>query len=245
MKTRTPLVLLLSLTCLLPLLCVQVSACSCGRLSPCESFGWADAVFVGRMLGGTIKTRERVVNGVTISYEAGEATLAVEEGFKGTAGGEVKVNIYTERGTSCEWAGLEKGARYLVYADREANHLVIWACNPTKKVERAQDDLTFLHNLPAIGSGGRVSGQVGLDSGQRPLLPLVGMTIAIQDEKGQRWETLTNSAGAFEFIGLKSGKYIVEPIGGDAYSVYEPTLEAIVADRGCVTANFWAERATK
>lgn len=241
MKTRKSFVLVLSLVCLLPFLKIQVFACRCARFTPCEAFGRAKAVFVGRMLGGTEKGREYIENGVKISYEAGEVTFAVEEIFKGVQGVELKVYVSTMKGTSCEWSGLQRGARYLVYAGGEANRFTISACSPTKEIEAAKDDLIFLRSLPEEGTGGRLSGKVGLDSGEPTPPSLVGITIAVQDEKGKRLETRTNGAGEFEFIGLKPGKYVVEPVWDDAYSVYQPKREAIVADRGCETVYYWVK----
>jgi hypothetical protein len=241
MKFGNPLCLALSLVCVLSLMGTPASACSCVQFTSCEAFGSANAVFVGRMAGGTIKRGERDANGVKISYEAGETTFAVEEIFKGVQGAEVKVNVLTLQGTSCEWEGLQRGARYLVYAYGEPNKLSIGSCSPTKRIDGAKDDLVFLRSLPAVGTGGRVYGQVGLDNGERTPPPLVGITIAIQDEAGKRAETVTNREGRYEFIGLKPGKYTVEPVWDEAYSVYQPKREALVSDRGCTTVNYWAE----
>lgn len=240
MKFGNSLFLALSLVCVLSLMGTSASACSCVQFTACEAFGWAKAVFVGRMVGGARKRSERVENGVIISYEAGETTFVVEEIFKGVQGAEVKVNVITLDGSSCDWEGLQRGARYLVYAYGEPTKLSIGACSPTKRIDGAKDDLIFLRSLPAAGTGGRVSGVVGLDNGERTPPALAGITIVIQDEAGRRVQTITDREGRYEFVGLKPGKYTVEPVWDEVYSVYQPQREALVSDRGCTTVNYWA-----
>src|SRR5215510_6202076 len=94
----------------------KVGACSCAELTPCQAFGYASAVFVGRMIEGTEKVREYTKDGKTISYEAGLVRFSVEESFKGVNTTEITIYVLNLRGTSCEGTSVGRGERYLVYA---------------------------------------------------------------------------------------------------------------------------------
>ena len=85
--------------------------------APCEAFGSASAVFIGRMLGGTEKYREYTENGITVSLETGNVRFEVQESFKGVSATEVTVLAMSMKGTSCEgMAALARGRTYVVYA---------------------------------------------------------------------------------------------------------------------------------
>ena len=113
-------------------------ACSCLRVSPCEAFGSASVVFVGRMLEGSEKYREYTKDGVTVSLEAGQVRFAVEESFKGVTTTEITILAMNMTGTSCEgMAALARGGRYLVYAgDRQSGGLAIGPCLRHKAYRR-------------------------------------------------------------------------------------------------------------
>src|SRR5262245_26865187 len=207
----------------------QVHACSCLSLTPCEAFGWADAVFIGRVISGTENSRD-------------VAIFEVDEIFKGLPRRQIEVHILKMKGTSCEgMINLATGESYLVYASDYKGNLILGPCSSPKRLTAANEDLSFLRNLPPPGSGGRLYGEVHLDYGEENPPPLPNITIAIQNEKGERQETVTKSNGHFEFSGLKPGQYTVEPIWAEYYVVYSPQRKATVSDRGCSQTLYWAQ----
>ncbi len=107
LKALIPLLALL----LLASLCRDAIACSCIERSPCEAFGHASVVFIGRMLGGTEKVREFTKDGQALSVEAGKVRFSVEEGFKGVTASEITINVASMKGTSCGDHGLTRGER--------------------------------------------------------------------------------------------------------------------------------------
>src|SRR6266849_5774047 len=186
-------------------------ACSCGEVSPCEAFGYASAVFIGRMQGGTEKYREYAKEGVTVSLESGQVRFAVEESFKGVTATEITVFVMNMKGTSCEgMAALARGGTYLVYAGYlESVGLAIGPCSATKPVDSAKTDLGFLRSLQQPGSGGRLYGRVAVETGTREPTPLPDVTVIVEDEAHKRIELKTDPDGNFEANGLKPGKYLV------------------------------------
>ena len=219
-------------------------ACSCARLTPCEAFGSASAVFVGRMLGGSEKYREYTKDGMTVSLEAGQVRFAVEESFKGVTATEITIHAMNMKGTSCEgMAALARGGRYLVYAENlQSVGLGIGPCSATKPIDDAKEDLGFLKSLQPQGSGGRLYGQVAVETGARQPTPLPGVTIVIEDEAQKRIEVTTDQEGKYEINGLNPGKYVVNPRLPDNYAArdhYQQNREVHVFDRGCSHASFW------
>ena len=223
---------------------IDTQACSCARLTPCEAFGSASAVFVGRMLGGSEKYREYTKDGVTVSLEAGQVRFAVEESFKGVTATEITIQAMNMKGTSCEgMAALARGTRYLVYADSlQSAGLGIGPCSATKPIDDAKEDLGFLRSLQPQGSGGRLYGQVAVETGTGKPTPLPAVTVVIEDEAKKQIEVKTDQGGNYEINGLKPGKYIVNPRLPDNYVArdhYQQNREVQIFDRGCSHASFW------
>ena len=231
--------------CLLVLFTDPASGCSCAKVTPCEAFGSASAVFVGRMLGGSDRVREYTKDGQTFSIEAGEARFTVEESFKGVTATEVTVFLMNMKGSSCEgMAALVRGERYLVYAYYldSVGGLSVGACSPTKPFSAANADLEFLRNLPSPGKGGRLYGQVAVETGAQEPAPLAEITLTIEDETHNITQIRTGRDGKFEMNGLRPGKYLVSPLLPENYvfrDEYQRKREVHVFDRGCSGANFW------
>ena len=222
----------------------SANACSCAQISPCEAFGSASAVFVGRMLGGTEKYREYTDKGVTVSLEAGNVRFEVVESFKAVSATEVTVLAMNMKGTSCEgMAALARGKTYLVYAGvLQSGELSIGPCSPTKPIDDAKADLEFLRTLAKPGSGGRLYGSVAVETGAGEQTPLPNVTVVIEDEAHNRVEVKTDSGGNFEASGLKAGKYTVTPSLPENYVArdrYQENRVVEVFDRGCARAPFW------
>jgi len=223
----------------------RAQACSCRQLSPCEAFGYSSAVFVGRMLGGNEKVREYAKDGETFSVEAGESRFVVEESFKGVAASELTIFLINMKGTSCEgMAALVRGQRYLVYATyvESVGMLAVGACSPTKPVNYAKDDLAYLRHLPAEGSGGRIYGEVEVETGVKPA-PLPDVTIVIEDEAHTQKQVKTDKNGEYEISGLRPGKYLLNPVLPENYvsNEHQKNREVEVSDRGCAQTSFWVQ----
>ena len=227
------------------LLCFSgwASACSCAKVTACEAFGPASAVFVGRMLGGNKKVREYTKDGQTFSIEAGQARFTVEESFKGVTATEITVFLMNMKGTSCEgMAALVRGERYLVYAHLDSTGLAVGPCSATKPLADANADLEFLRNLPPSGKGGRLYGQVAVETGGGEPTPLAEVTLTIEDDAHNTTQIKTDRDGKFEMNGLRPGKYLVRPLLPENYVFryeYQRRREVQVSDRGCSGANFW------
>lgn len=218
----------------------RIDACSCLRLKPCEAFGYASAVFIGRMIEGTEKVSEYTKDGKTVSYEAGRVRFAVEEAFKGVNATEITIRVVNLRDTSCEGTSVGRGERYLVYAESsDSGWLTISPCSPTTLLRDAKEDLEFLRSLPKPGSGGRVYGRVSAPVGSSEILPLAGIPVVAVDEAHQKIQVLTDKDGNYEFKGLKPGKYRFEPVLPEHYIPdYQERPEVEVSDRGCFNEFF-------
>src|SRR5262245_6612839 len=86
------------------------SSCrSCPDLTPCEAYGGAEAVFVGRAISGEeIKWDDKNSGGKWIQL-VGKVRFIVEQSFKGVSGNEFEV--VTWNGELCSWAQYNGRAR--------------------------------------------------------------------------------------------------------------------------------------
>ncbi|MEW6208386.1 MAG: hypothetical protein AB1631_08460 [Acidobacteriota bacterium] len=239
---RVPAKVLLSLTTIaigffLP---ARVNACSCIEFPPCEKFNHSTAVFMGKVLGGT-SSEEKVVEGRRVSYEYGMVRFSIEETFKGVTSTQLEISWLG----LCGYGGLTRGERYLVYA-REDNSILYGSSCSTKPVRKSQEDISFLRNLPALGTGGRIYGTISAHTGTRDYPPMAGVKVVILNEHNDRIEVVTDNKGRYEITGLKPGKYIVEPewpkhyVDGNSSYRYRMN-EVEVSDRGCAQISFLAK----
>jgi hypothetical protein len=239
MKARALIPLLAPL--LLATLCRDANGCSCVERSPCEAFGSASAVFIGKMLGGTEKVREFTKDGQSLSVEAGQVRFSVEEAFKGVTASAITIYVASMKGTSCGDHGLTRGERYVVYAYApDSGGLSDGPCSRTRAIEHANADVEFLHNLPKEGIGGRLSGHVGIDIGGRENPPLPNVTITVRNEK-QGYEVVTDANGDYALAAIKPGRYQVVLNLPKGYLCDTETREVLIDDRGCAKETFWTE----
>src|SRR5215467_10083406 len=152
----------------------RVAANSCTRLSPCQKFGYSEAIFVGRMIGGSEPVSQQVVDGAVISRETGATRFSVEEVFKGSPSPVQMVEmprfILTCGGGRVDYS-LIRGERYLVFARRSEDQSV---SGYGALVSEAGEDLEFLRGLPAAGTGGTLSGRL---YGSVPEAAITGIAI--------------------------------------------------------------------
>ncbi len=226
-----------------------IHACSCAMGDPPSEYNRARVVFTGRTLGGTEKFSRAVEKSAAIKLEAGNVRFAVEESFKGDISGKIAIRIDSMKGTSCGDYGLKRGEIYLVYAyagdDDEEKLLYSGVCTRTSSVnsEYVKEDLKFLRNLPAPGTGGNLQGRIWVDS--RKLTgggaeSLAGIKVKISGENGDVINVETDRDGAFEVKKIKAGKYRVEPQLPENYYVEDDFEEVEVADRGTANVGFEA-----
>lgn len=236
MKTLIVLVLA-SLFLLTP---ESARACSCMYQTPCEAFSKASVVFIGRVLGGTEKVKDE--SGQFTGLDAGRVRFAVEEVFKGSVEREVQIHVASMSGTSCGPYGLYAGQKYLVYAysREDSDQLSTGVCTRTTQVSENEpkQDMDFLRNLPAEGSGGRLFGKVLADQEDGSAKPIPGITVLATSADNRTVRVITNDKGEFEFTGLKAGTYRVNPVWPEKEISTPPVREATVPDRGCVGVYF-------
>lgn len=99
----SPLLLLLGCAVLL-VAGERVSACSCVEKGPpCAAYGNAQAVFVGKVVGGKEQRDSTDENGQRVKYDVGEIYFQVEESFLGVKGTRVVIHSGTGGGDCGYW----------------------------------------------------------------------------------------------------------------------------------------------
>jgi len=224
----------------------SVNACSCFRDGPSGEFSTSKAVFVGKVIGGTEKISRKDESGKPYTLEAGEVRFEVEEIFKGSPGYEITLDIPSMNPTSCGIYGLKQNVRYVVYAREDKNNPDIYyigLCTRTAAIdsEYAKEDLDFLHNLPAAGSGGNLSVSIWADlrGGDKPPLKDVPLKITRKSDN-ETISAKTDSSGHFEMKKVKPGVYVVEPELPTHYVTEHSSEEVTVEDRASAGAGFIA-----
>jgi len=240
-------------TILLPALIVTLAgtvfdtfACSCmSERKPCEAFGRASAVFVGRVAGGAERYEEKDEYGNRVVFIGGEIRFAIEKSYHGVAGKEVVIHSGTGGGDCGMWFKL--GETYLVYAYGNAKEgFGTSICSRTRPLSTASEDLAFLEHLPEKGSGIRLYGKVysGFEPGEEDQEPRVkgvaGILVTAKSADGKTHQMKTDDAGAYEFTGLKAGKYTIAVKLPDYYEQEYTEREVTLADQGCAEESFAA-----
>jgi hypothetical protein len=202
---------------------VDVAACPCQfPVSPCEAFGKASAVFIGRLVKDA---------------EPREAVFEVLKSFSGMADKTVRL----ERGFGCQITYL-KGEQYLIYARRgEDKKLYVDECSRSALLSEAEEDLAFLRELPKEGAGVRLFGAVGENADWAGLTDksievitsrISGVAIKVTSEDRTR-EFTTDSDGRFDITGLGPGDFQVEVVPPEGYTGSNLKEEFSVRDRAC------------
>jgi hypothetical protein len=220
--------------------------CSCGGESPpCEAFGSATAVFIGRVTGAKEQRRQKNEDGTTSTYQVGEIYFAVEQSFLGAKGSTAVIHSGTGGGDCGYW--FIKGERYLVYAYGDSmESLGTGICTRTRPLSEAEEDLSFLKTLPRKGLGVRIYGtvQAALKDSKgehwRKVMPLPGVTVKVVGER--TFDAITNAEGKYELTGLPAGNYKVYAEVPDYYYRGDYWVREIkIADRGCSREDFLAQ----
>ena len=189
---------------------------SCPDLTPCEAYGGAEAVFVGRAISEEeIKWDDKSSGGKGVQL-VGKVRFIVDQSFKGAYGNEVEVVTWNGE---CGFGPFVKGERYLLYLNRYSNEgFLADICSRIADISHADEDLKFLSGLASNTCGSRLYGSVGyfdeeyggnLGRDSLGLIPVrrvnigaPGVTITARDNRGQILTAVTNQEGAYEFTGV-------------------------------------------
>jgi carboxypeptidase family protein len=207
--------LLASLLALALLIHSSAFACSCSGAdpTPCEAYGSANAVFIGKAIDGEERKEESGEGGKKWMRLGGKVRFIVERSFKGINGNEV--DIITWDGASCGFGDFTKGERYLLYLNGDYNEgFRAHMCSGSTHISSASEDLKFLSSLTGKTCGARLYGAVGDfhkdyvqgDEGLRSVLRVYNgvpeITITARDNRGQILTAVTNREGAYEFTSI-------------------------------------------
>jgi hypothetical protein len=233
--------LILSIIALFLFQPLKANACTCAYFPPCEAFGASTAVFIGRVIEGSEKVEIKQNSDASVINVAGNVRLEVLETFKGKLATEVTLSVASNINTSCGPYALTQGQIYLIYAYEDSAGLSTGVCTRTTILTSANEDLQFLRNLPAEGSGGRLIGRIWVSKSDPSITPLDGVTVLIQNGESQPFKVITDKEGKFELTGLKAGKYKVELIFPKFYESERSRQEITITDRGCTSIGFEAK----
>lgn len=239
------------------LLAFDVAAgCSCMReRSPCNYYGDASAIFLGRVVGAAQQNTSVDENGNKITYDVGTIRFLVQENFKGAPGYEVEIHSGTGGGDCGYW--FLRNESYVVYAYRskDSGELYTHICTRTRHVINAEEDLAYLRAQATTKPGASLSGRLVRLIGDPEHGPaeegpkMVGVKVVVTGE-GKTIETETNEKGEYSFKGLSPGNYDVAPQLPDSlaasstqdrydnfgrFTHREPVL---LSDRGCTELPF-------
>lgn len=210
---------------------LTANACSCaGKTSPCESFGRADAVFVGTVVSAREREQKKKTDSNNeIDWAPVGYKFSVEQSYLGVAGTEIEV--FTGRGGGDCGYTFKTGERYLVYAYRYGKELSTGICTRTKPFSSASEDLAFLGTLSSAAPGVTIDGTVmHNDSKNKALSPDILITLESASEKR---EIRLDAEGNFRVTGLPPGKYKATLHIPETLSTYDTDAEITVADHGC------------
>lgn len=219
---------------LLAILGPGVNACTCARPgTPCESYGGADAVFVGTVTGVRSETKSS-------DWTPRAFKFAVEHSYLGVDGAEVEV--FTGRGGGDCGFGFGIGKRYLVYAYRSDNKLSTSICSRTTPYDRATEDLAFLGSLSSAPKGATIYGQITRGTPRKKDAPALSEDTFLRIEgEGVRREVRPDVEGRYRVAGLPPGKYKIALQLPETLTVNQPEREVSISDRGCASQVFYLE----
>ena len=124
-------------------------ACSCVRPGPpCNYYGDAAAIFLGRVVGSVERKTSVDANGNKTVYDVGTIRFLVLENYKGAPGYEIEIHSSTSGGECGYW--FLRNEIYIVYAYRDprTNLLSTDTCTRTKHVSAAAEDCIGLRDSP-------------------------------------------------------------------------------------------------
>lgn len=193
------------------------AACSCApNRAPCNYYGDASAIFVGRVTGAAEQRTVTDQSGNKVTYDVGTIRFLVLENFKGASGYEVEISSGTGGGDCGYW--FQRNETYLVYGYliKDTNKLYTHICTRTRPLSRATEDLEYLRSLAGAKPGATLYGSLYRYIGDPEYGPvqegpkMAGVKIVITGE-GKTIEAVTNDKGEYRVSGLSPGEYDAFP----------------------------------
>lgn len=141
-------------------------------------------------------------------------SMVVEKVYKGAVKPGEQLFFQQGGGGDCSYnfEKVRKGRQFLMYSSVPKNG--IWRagiCGRDQWLETAADDLLYLNNLAAVRGKSRISGVLRYANPESyQTTPISGRKVKISGN-GINRETVTNSDGAYEFLGLPPGFYTIIP----------------------------------
>lgn len=225
------------------LLAASIEANACWCVDPgtgCEKVGRSDTIFIGRVVAAKVNTPRPVQDGDEVERWFGPdqtVTLQVEENFLGA---KFKTIDIVTGASDCDF-WFKSGERYLVYASHGADGKVHTSkCSGTKTLDKAEEDLAFLRNLPRKGIGARIYGKVlgfGQVNGKYDIQGLAGVPVSISGP-GRNYDLTTDDSGEYDLAGIPAGKYRISISVPNNYRQDELSETVTVNDRGCLRQSF-------
>lgn len=253
---------------------VEGGTCSCGgersSIKPCQAYGRASEIFIGRFLAGT-RTNHRKDVGVDEAEYYGDLLFEIEKSFTGNRNRYVSaVNGWK----CCDGPHTFKlGELYLVYLN-QGQDKKLYTAETTKAIkfdkriyDRIEDkwsrewvrssmdpeaDLEFLTTLPDRPDTVEIFGEVKaeyLTLTRKPRLVsdgLTGVTLRLKGEAGE-YRIKTDENGAYTYKGLPQGKYQIEIEESTGYTRGTGTdrymMEFNLRAGGCANADFYLDPA--
>lgn len=187
-------------------------ACACGcphSSTVLDDYDEADLVIVARFVSVTkTKTPRWLINDIDT------ATMIVDRVYKGDAkSGEKLTFAQGDAILDCSWTFYEQeiGRQYLLYLYRPETSTELFkvsACNRSRGLEYANDDLLYLDKLDKVRGHTRVSGVLSQEGGDDS--DVVGRKIRIHGTK-KSYVAVTDKNGVYELYDLPPGRYVLEP----------------------------------
>jgi Tissue inhibitor of metalloproteinase len=212
-------------------------ACSCLTPgTPCESYGTADAVFVGTVV--SVQDPQSSKSGDVNAWRHQRVfKFSVEQSYLGVKGTEVEI-LTASDGTACGY-DFRIGERYLVYAHSYGNRLSTSICTRTRSLTSASEDLAFLGNLSSAAPGVSIYGEVVYRKAKSGAASLPSSVVVKIEGGDVSREIHPDPEGKFRVSGLPPGKFKVTLLLPETLSAHLPEREITVADRGCGSVTYY------
>ena len=184
-------------------------ACSCSGDWPSVKQAWEKTPFV---FLGTVEVADPNEDSNQTMFQEQSVRIRVDEAFKGVSKGQ---RIELHQGANDCAAKFRSGQRFVFYLYGTPGNWSVPACtHALGSAEAGGDDLLFLRGLPKSAIGTRLSGVVELyeDSPTEAFRRVGGVAklkVTITGTAGFVQTVMTNTAGVYEIVGLRPGRYSV------------------------------------
>jgi hypothetical protein len=235
---------------LLALLAIASDARADCEMPPplCESYWSRDVVFDGTIV--SVEPIEREGNAYEFSLQQGSrlvrkllpftaVTYRINQAWRGVTGQEVRIELGGR--------GYRVGQRYLIVGSKDASGVIrpsTGECGESLEYERATRQLEFLQTLSQPSTGGRVYGQVLLRHGGLAGTPAPRVSASADlTLTGNGVVRTVTTSDAFEFSGLRAGRYTLSIAAPRSYVATPPRVVTVENDRSCADTYFFVEPA--